>query len=206
MKILIRLLARFSLLVFPHSFDLYWKYFKGYLSTYRFFCKAKLYHSSGFIAPPFTYKGEKSIYIGKNFVAGYNFRIECWHTYNGEKFSPTIHIGDNVCFNNNCHIGAINKILIGDNVLVGSNVLITDHGHGQSTRIDLEKKPADRNLYSKGEIVIEDSVWIGENVCIMPGVHIGCHSVIGANSVVTSNVPSYSIIVGNPARAIKSLL
>ena len=63
--------------------------------------------------------------------------------------------------------------------------------------------PSLRPLFSKGEVVIEDNVWVGEGVVILPGVSIGQNSVIGANSVVTKSFPKNSVIGGNPARLIK---
>ena len=60
----------------------------------------------------------------------------------------------------------------------------------------------DRPLISKGCVVIEDNVWLGDNVCVLPGVTIGKGSVIGANSVVTHSIPPYSIAVGTPAKIV----
>ena len=65
--------------------------------------------------------------------------------------------------------------------------------------------PNYRPLYSKGPVIIEDNVWIGEGAMIMPNIHIGKGSIIAANSVVTSNIPAYSIAAGVPAKVIKSL-
>lgn len=65
--------------------------------------------------------------------------------------------------------------------------------------------PNKRPLVSKGTVVIEDNVWIGEMVCIMPGIRIGKSSIIGANAVVTKDVPSYCVVGGNPAKVIKNL-
>lgn len=84
----------------------------------------------------------------------------------GQSFKPRIIIGKNVCFNFRCHIGAINEIIISDNVLIGSNVLITDHGHGTTSKEETSIPPYQRSLYSKGSVIIEDNVWIGENVRI----------------------------------------
>lgn len=53
------------------------------------------------------------------------------------------------------------------------------------------------------EVVIEDGVWLGQRVCVLPGTHIGKNSIIGANSVVTHDIPAYTIAVGSPARIIK---
>ena len=61
-------------------------------------------------------------------------------------------------------------------------------------------------MYSKGGIHIEKNVWIGNNVCILSSVNIGKGAIIGANSVVTHDVPPYCVAAGNPARIIKKLI
>jgi acetyltransferase-like isoleucine patch superfamily enzyme len=147
--------------------------------------------------------GAKYISIGGGFSALNRFRIEAWDKFEGETFNPSIEIGNNVHFNFNCHRGAINKIVIMDNVLVGSNVLITDHSHGDSSYESLRIVPSKRKLVSKGAVVIEENVWIGENVSVLPNVTLGKNCIIGANSVVTKDVPAFSIVAGNPAKVIK---
>lgn len=84
-------------------------------------------------------------------------------------------------------------------------MLITDHCHGKNSLDDIDSAPEHRKLISKGPIIIEDNVWIGENVCIMPGTRIGKNSIIGALSVVTKDIPPYSVAVGTPAKVIKTL-
>jgi acetyltransferase-like isoleucine patch superfamily enzyme len=101
------------------------------------------------------------------------------------------------------HIGAVYGIVIGDDVLIGSHVLITDHNHGDSSKEMLEKKPLDRPLLTKGEVIIGNSVWIGENAVILPGSRIGNHCIIGANAVVNGEVPDFSVAVGNPVKILK---
>jgi acetyltransferase-like isoleucine patch superfamily enzyme len=149
--------------------------------------------------------GGKYIKIGKNFHASYRLRIEAWDKYKDVSFKPSILIGDNVSFSDNCHIGAINLIQIGNNVLFGSNVYVTDHFHGTSTSKDIDIHPLERDLFSKGAVVIEDDVWIGDGVCIMPNVKIGQSCIVGANSVVTKSFPSNCVIAGVPATIIKYL-
>lgn len=105
-----------------------------------------------------------------------------------------------VCLNRNVHIGCINRITIGQGTLIGSNVLITDHSHGEK---EYELSPSYRPLYSKGPVEIGKNVWIGENVCILPDVTIGDNCIIGAGSIVTRSIPENSIAVGNPARVVK---
>jgi acetyltransferase-like isoleucine patch superfamily enzyme len=144
--------------------------------------------------------------VGSRFFAGPGLRIETFDKYHDQTFNPSVTIGDNVFINWNCHIGAINAIEIHDNVLIGSNVLITDHSHGFVDSRDLSMIPANRPLVSKGPVVIERDVWIGEGVSILSGVRIGEGAIIGANSVITGDVPKFSVVGGVPARVIKSIL
>ena len=65
--------------------------------------------------------------------------------------------------------------------------------------------PAERPLSSKGRVAIGKNVWLGANVCVLPGVNIGDGVTIAAGSVVTHDIPSYSMAAGVPARIIKSL-
>ncbi len=65
------------------------------------------------------------------------------------------------------------------------------------------KPPAPKDLPLKGDTVIENDVWIGQNAVILPGVHVGNGAIIGANAVVSRDVPAYTVVAGNPARAIR---
>jgi acetyltransferase-like isoleucine patch superfamily enzyme len=150
-------------------------------------------------------KNEQHMSIGKNFYALYNLRIEAWDLYAGQKFSPEIVIGDNVNMNTDCHIGCINKVVIGNNVLMASRIYISDHSHGEVNSAALALPPVRRPLHTKGPVIIGDNVWIGEGVCIMPGVTIGENAIIGANAVVTKDVPANAVVGGNPARLIRQL-
>lgn len=161
--------------------------------------------SNSFVEFPSLITNPQNIYIGNNFSALSRFRIETFNEYMGETFSPKIIIGDNVAFNNDCHIGCINRIEIGNNVLGASKIYISDHYHGQISADAIKSIPVERFLYSKGPVIIKDNVWIGECVAIMPGVTIGQNAIVGANSVVTIDVPDNSVVAGVPAKVVKRL-
>lgn len=205
-KKLIRVFFRVVNIIYSYNTK---KKIQNFYSTYIFsYWLRPIFKSCGdaYFNTPIYIKGAKYISIGDNFGAGPRFRIEAFDFFAGEKYSPIIEIGDNVSFNFNCHVGAINKIIIHNNVLIGSNVLITDHSHGDSNLASFNLAPSKRKLISKGTVIIEENVWIGENVSILPNVTIGRNSVIGANSVVTKNVLPFSIVGGNPAKIIKQVL
>lgn len=149
--------------------------------------------------------GSKNIIIGNNFFASNRLRIEAWEKHENANFNPKIEIGDNVTIADNCHITSINSIKINNNVLIGSNVLITDHNHGKLNINNLFINPNKRILFSKGEIIIEENVWIGNSAVILPNVTIGKYSIVAANSVVTKSFPPKSLIGGVPASLIKTI-
>lgn len=150
--------------------------------------------------------GERYISIGNRVSVQKGVSLTVYDTYMGQKFdSPSITIGDNCSIGAFSHITSINKIVIGRNVLMGQRVLITDNAHGTSSVCLLEIAPDKRPLYSRGAVIIEDNVWIGEKSSILPGVHIGYGSIIAANSVVTKDVPAFSVVAGVPAKVIKNM-
>lgn len=148
----------------------------------------------------------ENIYIGKAFAVGPQCRLQTWPVYNNQKmgYDPKLIIGDNVSFMSCCHVSCMNSVEIGNGVLLGDNVFITDNYHGSDNPHDLAVPPLQRHLYSKGPVKIGNNVWLGRNVCVMPSVTIGEGSVIGANSVVTHNIPPFSIYGGVPSHPLKS--
>ena len=112
-------------------------------------------------------------------------------------YGTHIEVGKNFYANYNCTILDVAKVKIGDNCLLAPNVAIYTAGH--------PIHPMSRNsAYEYGkEVTIGDNVWIGGNVVICPGVRIGDNVVIGAGSVVTRDIPDWSVAAGNPCRVLR---
>lgn len=151
--------------------------------------------------------GRPYINFGKNIFIGERCRIEAVSRHGTNRYQPRLVIGNNSSMNDDVHIACIDSVSIGENVLMASKIYISDHNHGEYASKSDDGNPATApNLrkLSIRSIVIEDNVWIGEMVSILPGASIGYGSIIGANSVVTGIIPPYSIAVGIPARVIKT--
>lgn len=150
-------------------------------------------------------EGGEFIEIGDNFHCRQNAWIGAYKKFERQTFTPHLVIGDNFNMQYNCHIGCVKSIEIGDNVLLGSKVYITDHFHGNITKDDIDVPPAQRPLSFK-PVKIGNNVWIGDNVTIMPGVTLGNNVIVGANAVVTKSFPDNAVIAGCPAKILKMLL
>ncbi len=114
-------------------------------------------------------------------------------------YGKHIEVGKNFFANYNCTILDVAKVKIGDNCQMAPNAAIYTAGH--------PIHPDTRNtLYEYGrEVTIGDNVWIGGNSVICPGVHVGSNVVIGAGSVVTKDIPDWSVAAGNPCRVIRRI-
>jgi len=152
-----------------------------------------------------TVMGLNHIMIGDNFNAHARLKLRAFDSYEGQEYSPSVKIGNNFYAGTDCHIGTIGCITIGNNVTLASKVCIIDHSHGIGDYSDINIPVLKRRLGKKGSISIEDNVWICEGAIILSGVKIGQNSIIGANAVVTHNIPANSIAAGIPAKVIKKL-
>lgn len=161
--------------------------------------------SSGVLDIPYV-QGYSHIIIGDSFNCGKDVRIEAWEEYGDQSFNPLIKIGNNVTFTDRCYLSCIDSIDIGDGVLLGRDVFITDNSHGDTSPEMLELLPIRRLLTSKGPVIIGKNVWIGGLTTIVSGVTIGDNSIIGANSFVNKDIPDNCVAAGNPAKVIKSII
>lgn len=115
----------------------------------------------------------------------------------------TISIGKNTFIGRGCVLQSVHgEIEIGDNVMFGPGVHIHGGNH-EFNHVGVLMKDVTKKPGVDGKVVIEDDVWVGANALILKGVRIGGGSVVGAGSVVTKDIPPYSIVVGNPAKVIK---
>lgn len=152
---------------------------------------------------PLEVIGLRNITIGEMTVFGSHSIITAWDKYGEQDLTPSLVVGSNCDFGEYNHITCCNGIAIGNNVLTGRWVTICDNSHGDSSLECMKIPPAERIISSRGKIVIGDNVWIGDKATVLAGVHIGEGVVIGANSVVTHDIPPYCVAVGNPATVIK---
>lgn len=141
-----------------------------------------------------------NISIGHHVIIEPNSTLYCVGAYQGVNHQGKISIGNNVYINYGFNATAAHHIIIEDGVLCAFNVSLFDFDHGYEDvvrNINLSK------LMVKGPIVIGEQSWIGMNVAILGCVKIGKHCIIGANSVVTKDIPDYCVAAGSPARIIK---
>lgn len=151
------------------------------------------------IISPMRIVGKKYIHIGNNVTIMNNARLEAVSCYARTAYTPELLIRDGVTIQQNVHITCAEKVEIGENTAIVANVTITDIIHPYTAE---DKHLIEQPLMVK-PVKIGKYCGIYSNVVINAGVTVGDHVTIGANSVVTHDIPSYSIAVGNPARVIK---
>ena len=182
-EILKKILARLCFYRVSFSNNAHWKYIGR--------------HSK--VIKPMKLVGKKFISIGSCSYIMNDARIEAVYTYAGEKFSPSIKIGNNVDIQQRVHITCAESVEISDGVSILPDVLITDINHPY---VNISIPPKEQLLEHNPVFIGPDTI-VGMGARILPGVKIGKHCCIGANAVVTKDVPDYSVAVGIPAKVIK---
>lgn len=114
--------------------------------------------------------------------------------------SGSIFIEQGSNINSYTRIESMNCVHIGKKVLIGPNVYISDRSHSYK---DVTIPVMEQGYFSRGKVNIGSGTWLGIHAAVIGNVHIGENCVIGANCVVTKDIPSYSVVVGNPGKIIK---
>lgn len=151
------------------------------------------------IGPGADVFGGSTITFGPGVRIGKDARLQVIERSGGQTFDASIHLGARVSMEDRVHLGAIGRLVLGDDVLVASGVLITDHVHGYA---DMGAPVAAQPL-SGGGLSIGAGSHIGEAACVLGPITIGRHCVVGAHAIVLSDVPDHSVVVGAPARVVR---
>lgn len=162
-----------------------------YPFSFRHFGKKSL------ILCPMQIDGKKNISVGDHVVVGEHSWLAAMPLAGNDQ--PQLVIGDKCVLGHFNHIYATSEIIFEDSVLTADKVYISDNLH---TYADVDKPIIEQPIKQLSKIRIGEGSWIGENVCII-GASVGKHCTIGANSVVTHDIPDYCVAVGAPARVIK---
>ncbi len=149
------------------------------------------------LVKPLKVNGSKNIIIGDNVTIEYKTWLASVPL--GKSKTSSLVFEDGCKIGHFNHIYAIHSVVLHRNVLTADKVYISDNVHGYE---NLNLPVKDQPVKDAGMVEIGEGSWLGENVCVI-GAKIGKHCVIGANSVVTKDIPDYSVAVGVPAKVIK---
>jgi acetyltransferase-like isoleucine patch superfamily enzyme len=150
--------------------------------------------------PANTIFNEQYIHIGEQTMIGPQITLSAGMVPGQECLgSPVVSIGDRCLIGKGSGIVGHFQIEIGDDVWTGHHVYVTDQNHGYAD-VSL---PISRQTMPERPVSIGDGSWLGHGTVVLPGARIGRHVTIGANSVVTGEIPDFSVAVGNPATVIR---
>ena len=152
--------------------------------------------AKSFLFRPFRIDGAGGIELGAESSLQRGGWLYCVAVEGGKAM---LRIGSGCILGYNNHITAVREVILGDHVLTANNVYISDNVHGFE---DISRPIMQQPVKFKGRVSIGSGSWLGENVCVI-GASVGRNCVIGANAVVTRDIPDYSVAVGIPATVIR---
>ena len=151
------------------------------------------------VCPPFRYANLQHVFLSDHVIVNRDSWIHAIED-SDQPGPPELTLGSHVSIGMGATISVVRRIVLGEYVLLARNVYISDHGHAFE---DVDVPITLQGVAGVAEVEVGAHSWLGQNVCVMPGVRIGRHCVIGANSVVTRDVPDCCVAVGAPARVRK---
>lgn len=149
--------------------------------------------------------GDRHMRVGAGFRAGRGLWMEAVTQYGPQSLTPRLRIGERFSASDGVHIACALDVSLGDDVLIGSKVHITDHNHGLYQGTDAsspQECPATRPLHC-ASVRIGNRVFLADGVVVLPGSDIGDGAIVGANAVVHGHLPGNTIYAGAPARPLK---
>jgi acetyltransferase-like isoleucine patch superfamily enzyme len=155
---------------------------------------------ASYIYRPRRIEGAAFIQIGDRSTVDRFGWLSALEECGGQRYKPSIILGKDVHVGRYCCITSISSVVIEDGCLLSEHVYISDLAHSMNPERGLL---VDRPLESKGPVRIGANTFVGYRACILPGVTLGQHCVVGANSVVTHSFPDYSMVAGCPAKIVK---
>lgn len=145
---------------------------------------------------------EQYIHIGSGTMFGPQMTLSVGMVPGQQMVSDAvITVGDRCLIGKGSGIVGHLEVVIGNDVWTGHHVYITDQNHGYADR----ELPISRQVMPERPVSVGDGSWLGHGTVVLPGAKIGRHVVIGANSVVTGEIPDYSVAAGVPARVLKTI-
>ena len=171
-------------------------FYKGLTKVIYQFCFNKIGKNTKIIKP-LSLRNTRYITLGSGITI--NAQVFMMTQKMDASSKPMLTIEDGTTIGHYNHIVCCDEVYIGKNVLTADKVYISDNCHNYN---DVTLPISRQGIYSKGKVEIGDETWIGENACIICA-RIGKHCVVGANSVVTRDIPDYCVVCGAPARIIK---
>jgi acetyltransferase-like isoleucine patch superfamily enzyme len=156
--------------------------------------------SGSVLYKPMMLSNPRFTHIGKNVVIRQGVRLDA--IASNPENPPELRIGDNVNIEQNVHIVCHSRVVIGDDVSITGNCAIVDVTHPFHDVHD-PMKIGNRILAEQSFVEIGERSFLGFNAIVLPNVRIGRYCIVGAHSLVTKDVPDYSVVAGNPAKILR---